>query len=156
MLTLWSDLGLDNLDRSLGAFNDLRREMDRVLNAFDRDVGYGGYTRPTYTRPFRVNLIDNGEELLFAAELPGFTEKDINLTIEQGTLTIRGERRAQTPDGYSVHRQERGATQFARSFTLPSLVDSRKVQATLKNGVLELVMPKAEQARPREIEIKAA
>jgi len=54
--------------------------------------------------------------LTLRAELPGFTDKDINITIEQGSLTIRGERKEDLPEGYSVHRQERGAMKFARSF----------------------------------------
>jgi HSP20 family protein len=156
MLARWNDLGFGDLDRSLSAFGDLRREMDRLLEAFDRDSRVGEYLRPPLGRMVRVNLHDGGEELLLRAELPGFTDRDINVTIEQGSLTIRGERKEELPEGYSVHRQERGAMKFARSFTLPSLVDTTKVEATLTDGILELKMPKAEEARPREIEIKAS
>jgi HSP20 family protein len=156
MLARWNDLGFGDIDRSLSAFGDLRREMDRLLEAFDRDSRVGEYLRPAIGRMIRVNLHDGGDELLLRAELPGFTDRDINVTIEQGSLTIRGERQEELPEGYSVHRQERGAMKFARSFTLPSLVDTQKVEATLTDGILQLKMPKAEEARPREIEIKAS
>jgi HSP20 family protein len=156
MLTRWNDFGFGDLDRGLSAFGDLRREMDRLLEAFDRDSRVGEYLRPALGRMIRVSLFDSGEALLLRAELPGFTDEDINITIEQGSLTIRGERKEELPEGYSVHRQERGAMKFARSFTLPSLVDTSKVEATLTDGILELRMPKAEEARPREIEIKAS
>ncbi|MBN1652882.1 MAG: Hsp20/alpha crystallin family protein [Deltaproteobacteria bacterium] len=154
MLTRWSDLGLGGLDRGLSALNELRREMDRLFDFYDRDEEYGEFARPFYGRAFRVGLNDNGHALQLRAELPGFSEKDLNITIEQGSLTIRGERKIEVPEGYAAHRQERGAMQFARSFTLPSLIDTSKVEAVLKNGILELTMPKAEEARPREIQVR--
>lgn len=156
MLTRWNDLGLGSVDRSLSAFNELRREMDRIFESYDRDTGYGEYPSPVYNRSFRVGLTDNGEALHLRAELPGFTEKDLNITIEQGSLTIRGKRKADAPEGYAAHRQERGAMQFARSFSLPSIIDTSKVEAVLNNGILELTMPKAEEARPREIQVKVS
>ncbi len=156
MLTRWNDWGLSGVDRSLSAFNELRREMDRIFESYDRDTGYGEYTRPVFGRAFRVSLSDNGHALQLRAELPGFTQKDLNITIEQGSLTIRGERKTEAPEGYAAHRQERGAMQFARSFTLPSMIDTGKVEAVLKNGILELNMPKAKEARPREIQVKVS
>jgi len=156
MLARLSDLGFGDLDRGFSAFNDLRREMDRLFDAFNRDFGLGEFIRPVYGRPFRVSLTDEGNELHLRAELPGFSEKDLTITVEQGSLTIRGERKTEVPEGYSAHRQERGTLQFARSFTLPSVVNPKKVEAVLKNGVLELTMPKAEEAQPREIQVKAA
>jgi len=155
MLTRWGELGLGNLGRGLSTFDELRREMDRLLSAFDRDYGEGTFTHPAYGRPFRVSLTDTGHELKLRAELPGFTEKDLAVSVEQGSLTIRGERKTGVPKGYAAHRQERGEMQFARSFALASMIDTNKVEAVLKNGVLELTMPKAEEARPREIQIKA-
>jgi len=156
MITLWNDLGLGSVDRGLSAFDELRREMDRIFASYDRDTGYEDYTRPVYGRAFRVSLSDNGQALQLKAELPGFTEKDLNITIEQGSLTIRGERKPDVPEGYAAHRQERRAMQFARSFTLPAIIDTSKVEAVLKNGILELTMPKTAEARPREIQVKVS
>lgn len=156
MLTRWNDLGLGGVDRSLSAFNELRREMDRIFESYDRDTEYGEYIPSVPGKAFRVSLNDNGQALQLRAELPGFTEKDLNLTVEQGSLTIRGERKAEVPEGYAAHRQERGKMRFARSFTLPSIIDTSKVEAVLKDGILELTMPKSEEARPREIQVKVS
>jgi HSP20 family protein len=152
MLTRWSNFGLGDFERSFSALSELRREMDRVLEDFDRYAVPGEVTRAVWPR---VSLSDNGQQLELRAELPGFSDKDIHITVEQGSLTIRGERKPEAPEGYSVHRQERSAMRFARSFTLPSPVDTAKVEATLSNGILLLKMPKAEEARPREIQITA-
>jgi HSP20 family protein len=89
-------------------------------------------------------------------ELPGFKADDIKVSVEQGTLTIRGERGDDAPEGYTVHRKERGAVRFTRSVALPARVETDGVQANLKNGVLELRMPKVAAARPRSISVKAA
>ena len=152
MWTRWSNLGLGDLDRSFSALSELRREMDRVFEDFDR---YNAPGEPTRTIWPRVSLSDAGQQIELRAELPGFSDKDISITVEQGSLTIRGERKAEVPEGYSVHRQERSAMRFARSFALPVLVDAGKVEATLSDGILLLKMPKAEEARPRQIQIKA-
>ncbi len=153
MLTRWSNFGLGDLDRGLSALNELRREMDRIFDVYDRDAGRADLAGMRWPR---LTLSDTGHQLELRAEVPGFSDKDINITIEQGSLTIRGERKPEAPEGYSVHRQERGVMRFARSFTLPSLVDTSKVKATLSDGILRLQMPKAEEAKPREIEIKAS
>ncbi len=152
MLTRWSNFGLGDLERDYSALDELRREMDRVFDDFDRYNTPGEATRAIWPR---VSLSDSGQQLELRAELPGFSDQDIDITVEQGSLTIRGERRPQAPEGYSVHRQERSAMRFARGFTLPVLVDAAKVEATLSNGILLLKMPKAEEARPRQIQIKA-
>ena len=71
-------------------------------------------------------------------------------------MTIKGERQDSAPEGYSVHRKERGAFRFTRSFALPAKVDVEKVQAVLKHGVLTVTLPKAKEAQPRQISVKAS
>jgi HSP20 family protein len=161
MLTRWSDFGFDNLDRSFAALNDLRHEMDRVFQRFEVDwprefqllsspaLAMDGSTP-------QVMLKDEGEELCVYAEVPGFAPDDLNISIEQGSLTIRGERRDEAPQGYAVHRKERAAVHFARSIALPARVESDKVEAKLSNGILELRLPKVAAERPRQISVKAA
>lgn len=158
MLTRWSDLGM-GWDRNFAALDGFRRELEQVFRRLDDDrdaafpligaeaLGMGGP---------RLQLNDAGNELVLLAELPGFKADDINVSVEQGTLTIRGERRAAAPEGYTVHRKERSAVRFSRSVTLPARVETDNVQATLKNGVLELRLPKVAAARPRSITIQAA
>lgn len=155
MLTRWSDLEFGDLDRGFAALNELRREIERIFDPSDKDQTSGGMVRPLRSRWPRISLYDNGTDLELRAEVPGFTDKDLNITIEQSSLTIRGERKEEAPKGYSVHRQERGGLQFARSFTLPTLIDTEKVEATLKNGILALKLPKAAEAQPRQIRVQS-
>lgn len=156
MLTRWSAPEIGLFDRNISALDQFRQEMERVFNAFDREWAAHDPTWRMRTAGPRMALYDSGEALELRAELPGFSDKDINISIEQHSLTIRGERKEDTPEGYSVHRQERGNIAFARTITLPSMVDPGKVEATLRNGVLELTLPKAAEAKPREISVKAS
>lgn len=158
MLNRWNDFGFD-LDRSFAALNDLRQEMDRVFQRFEVDWPreLQLMSSPTADASWpQVQLRDMGEDLHVYAEVPGFSPEHLNVSIEQNTLTLRGERSDEVPQGYSVHRKERGAMRFARSFALPTQVDGDKVEAKLQNGILELRLPKAAAARPRAIKVKAA
>ncbi len=156
MLTRWNDFGFGSLDRELSSLSDLRRQMDRLFTDFERGWGVGTGLRQDAGSWPRVSLHDAGSELRLRAELPGVSEKDLNITVEQSALTLRGERKADIPEGYAVHRQERGTTAFARSFALPSRIDAEKANATLKNGILELTLPKVPEAQPRQIQVRTS
>jgi HSP20 family protein len=151
MLTKWSDFGFSDMDRTFSALSELRREMDRVFSDFDQGFGLGR-SLGLNAGP-RTNLFDTGSALVLKAEVPGVDEKDLNISVDQGTLTIRGERKDEVPEGYAVHRKEHGAFKFSRAFTLPCKVETEKVKASLKNGILELTLPKAPEAQPRQIEV---
>ena len=148
MLTRWNDL-----DRTFAAMDEFRRRMDRLWDEFDtgfaRTPALGGAAWP------RTNLYDTGAALVLKAEVPGLGEKDFDLTLNQDVLTLRGERKPDAPEGYAVHRQERTPLRFARSFQLPSKVDPEKATATLRNGILTVSLPKAPEAQPRSIAVKA-
>jgi HSP20 family protein len=92
---------------------------------------------------------------VLTAEVPGLAEGDINITATMDSLTLSGERKAPVPEGYAVHRQERGALRFARSFTLPAKIDVEKITAGLKHGVLTVTMPKHPESQPKAITVKA-
>jgi HSP20 family protein len=104
----------------------------------------------------QVYLRDTGDDLQIWAELPGFNAEDLQVSFEQNTLLIRGERKDAAPEGYRVLRKERSALRFARAITLPTRVEADKIEAKLQNGILELRLPKAVDARPRTISVKAA
>ena len=153
MLTRWSnlsDFGL-GFDQSLAAFEQLRREMERVFGEYER----GGAHRGVTAWP-RVQLHDTGTALVVSAELPGVKDNDLELTVNEDTLTLKGERKDTAPEGYSVHRKERGALRFSRSFQLPVKIDSSKAEAKLVNGILTLTLPKAAEAQPKRITVKAS
>ncbi len=150
MLTRWTEF-----DRSFSLLDEFQRRMNRL---FDELAGYSSepYRESWYAGVWPpVNLYDAGKELMVLAEVPGLSEKDIQITGNQGTLTISGERRLDVPEGYSVHRQERPAVKFSRSFSVPAKVDLEKATASVKNGVLAITLPKAPEAQPRQITVKA-
>ena len=135
-------------DRDFAALDGFRREMEQVFRRLDEDWGASGGPR--------LQMDDAGDEVVVMAELSGFKASDIKVSIEQNLLTIRGERGDDVFEGYSVHRKERSAVRFTRTVALPAQVDADSVQASLKNGVLELRLPKAAEERPRTITVKAA
>jgi len=158
MLTRFSDI-----DRTFAAMDQLRRRMDRFFEEYEpasrRDAlraNLADETERLWARGRwpRLTLADAGASLVFKAEVPGLTEKDLQLSIHQDVLTMSGERKQDVPEGYFVHRQERAPLKFARSFTLPCKVDPDKSTATLKDGVLTVTLTKAPEAQPRQIAVK--
>ena len=142
----------DDYERSYSALDDFRRRMDRLFEGFEAR----GDAAETYgTSGPRAGLRDTGGELVLEAEVPGLGDKDLQLTVTQDTLSVAGERKADAPEGYSVHRRERGQQRFARSWALPVKVDAERASATVKNGLLTVTLPKAAEARPRQITVKA-
>lgn len=147
-LTRWNnDFGWGDIDRTFLALEELRRRMGRALDEGGAHAGPGTWP-PT-------NVYDSGAELVLRAEIPGVSENDLDIQINQDVLTIAGARAAEVPDGYSAHRRERGAMRFSRSFTLPFKVDPETCGATLQQGVLTVKLAKAPEARPRQITVKA-
>lgn len=142
----WPGLGFRDLTRQ---FDDLRREMDRVAFGFDRGFGLGREAWPA------VNLNDRGAAWELSAELPGLSEKDVELTVNAESVTLKAERKLETPARHTVHRRERAAFRVARTFTLPTKIDPEKVEASLKNGVLTVTLSKAPEAQPRQVQVKA-
>lgn len=158
MLSLWNDWnGLRRRDypgeftRALRALDELRAEMDRAFGWSDDAFGF---PRAFADAP-RFELSDQGDTLTVRAELPGLSEKDIHVSVNAHTLTVQGERKLQAPEGYSVHRQERSAYRFERSYELPAKVDAEKARAVMKNGVLTLTLQKVPEAQPKQIAVKA-
>ena len=104
-----------------------------------------------------VDISEENDQLVLRAEIPGVSKDDIDLQVENGTFTLRGEKRqATTSDEENTYRSERFFGTFSRSFVLPTSVDAGAIRATYKDGVLEVVLPKAAEARPRKIEVVPA
>lgn len=102
-----------------------------------------------------VDIRETDDALIIQAELPGIDKKDVKIEVKDGVLTISGERKYEKDvKEENVHRIERAYGRFARSFSLPPNVDVDKVEATMKNGVLEIRLAKAETEKPRQIAIK--
>ena len=144
--------------RRSGPFRELARiqqEMDDLFGRF-----FGEWPWPRWEAEGRgvapaVDMLDRKDEVVLRADLPGLEQKDIEVLVEDGTLTIRGERReekeAKEEDYYVT---ERWAGAFSRSVALPPGVDPEKIQASFKKGVLEVHLPKTKEAKGKKIEIK--
>jgi HSP20 family protein len=103
-----------------------------------------------------MNVWTDQDSAVVTAELPGVNLEDINISVEDDTLTLRGDRqREELEEGVTYHRRERRFGSFLRTFQLPFRVDADKVDATLKNGVLSVSLPRAEEDKPRRIVIRA-
>ena len=113
----------------------------------DEEMSLGAWIPP-------VDISEDKERILMTAELPGFKENEIQVQMEGAVLTLRGERRhEEEKEGRTFHRRERSYGQFVRSFTLPNNVDRDRIKATFSNGLLEIELPKREEAKPKQIPI---
>jgi len=128
----------DRFNRALGTVAG--RERDEELNL-------GTWIPP-------VDISEDKDRISLTAELPGFTEDQVEVQMEGGVLTIRGERKFEDEkEGRNFHRLERSYGTFVRSFTLPNNVDRENIHASFQNGLLEIDLPKREEARPRQIKV---
>ena len=144
----WPSFGLADFGRTYAPERELRRELERLFGSFEAQSNVPGAGSVTFE--------DDGSNFVLRADMPGLSENDIQINLAGDTLTLRGERKLDVPEGHSVHRRERSAVRFAKSYQLPARVDADKVNATLKHGVLTLTLPKAAEAQPRQISVKAA
>jgi HSP20 family protein len=104
-----------------------------------------------------VDISETGDEYLIKAELPEVKKEDVKVTVEDGVLTLQGERKQEKEEkGKKFHRVERSYGSFVRSFTLPESVDEGSVKAEYKDGILTLHLPKTEKVKPKAIEVKVA
>jgi HSP20 family protein len=129
----------------------LRREMDSIYSAFVEGRG----SVPAAGVFPALNMSEDDRNLYVRAELPGVAPENIDITTKQNNLIIKGERKiAAEGEKVSYHRKERDAGSFRRIISLPTPVDANKVTAICKNGVLTVTLPKAEEAKPRQISVK--
>lgn len=130
-------------------------DVDRFIHSFFGTPALRGDATPSYVPA--VDVEETPEAYVFHADLPGVSQKDVKVSVMGETLTIRGERQQESKEKDGNYRRiERVRGSFERTFTLPVPVRADEVKATFKDGVLEIAVPKAEKAKPREIEIKVA
>ena len=132
-------------------FKELMHMQRRFAGGFEQDESSCGAWAPA------VDIFERGDDLVIRTEIPGVEKGDIDIDVENNTLMIRGERKREKEfDEKNAYRMERVYGKFSRSFSLPRTVDSSRISATYRDGVLELTLPKAEEAKPKRIEINAA
>jgi HSP20 family protein len=135
--------------------NSIWQEMERMRRQLDRMTD--GLTMRTVPAFPALNVWSSADGLLITAELPGVGPDDLDIAIVDKTLTLSGKREAaDLPEGARYHRRERGCGQFSRSINLPYRVEQDQVEATFKQGVLTINLPRAEEEKPRRIAVQAA
>jgi HSP20 family protein len=136
--------------RELGT---IQNEMNRLFNSFfDTPTPANGQALRRWIPP--MDLVETETDFVLKADLPGLSESDVNIEVEDNVLTISGERKAEHEErktGY--YRVERSFGSFRRALTLPEGVDPESVKATFANGVLEVTVPKPAQQAPRKVQI---
>jgi len=133
---------------------NMREEMDRMFDNFFRaDLPETSFARGTWAPV--VDISETPDDFVITAELPGLTKEDVKISYQDGMLNIHGEKRHEKEEKKkNYHRVERTFGAFERSFRLPSRIMVDRIDAKFKDGVLTLTLPKAEEARPKEIPIK--
>ncbi len=147
---MWTTVS--DFNKMYGSMDLFRSRMNRLFTDFDRPNGNDYGWKVVETGP-KTNLFDAGDFLEIQAEVPGLNRDDINIKVQGNYLEITGERKSDAPKGYKAHRVERDTSHFTRNFTLPADIDPDKVEASLKNGILTLTLPKAEAAKPKLVTI---
>jgi len=133
----------------------MREEMDRVLHRFLRPGNGEDATWMSGTWAPPVDLYETDEAFVLKVELPGFSTEDLQIEFHDHRLTLRGERQREIEAKEEhYHRLERAYGRFERAFWLPTTVDAEKINACLRDGVLELRLPKSEAAKPKRIAIR--
>jgi HSP20 family protein len=169
-LTLFPDALFEGCQQMEGgvAMNIVRwdplRELEEMSERLNRM-----FARPTSSRQNgkesltvadwipQVDISEADHEYVITAELPGLKKEDVKITLEDGVLTLQGERKQEKEHkGTRYHRVERSYGSFLRSFTLPDVIEEAHVAAEFKEGVLSIRLPKSEKAKPKAIEVKVA
>ena len=132
----------------------------RMERLFDEMLGHGLW-RTSEERPLRgswvpaINILEREDAMVITADLPGLKAEDVEVTVDEGRLSIRGERKLEeAAEGETFHRVERLYGSFERTFTLPNSVDVEKIEARSTNGEMVLTLPKSEESKPRSVKIK--
>lgn len=128
----------------------MKREMDRVFAGFipQSPLSAGSGVFPA------LNVIEDGDKIFVRAVLPGVKPEDIEISVEGNTLNLRGERKMEDLEKVTYHRRERVVGTFQKALTLPVEINPEAVEAKCEHGVLKLVLPKAEHAKPKRIPVR--
>lgn len=132
---------------------NLQVQLNRLFEPFARfATGDEDLVSGTWVPP--VDVAETQEKILVRAEVPGMKQEDIAIEFSNGLLTIRGDRKLEKSEGMTWHRVERIYGNFSRSFTLPRTVDPERITASYREGILEIEVPKREEAKPKHIKIE--
>jgi HSP20 family protein len=134
--------------------SSLQERMNRLMSDFRTRSPFGEEEMAQGAWIPAVDIYETKESIVLNVELPGVTKEDIALEVKDSTLTIKGEKKLEkNVKEENFHRLERSYGSFTRAFTLPSTVQQDKVKAKFRDGILEIMLPKAEEAKPKQIKV---
>lgn len=133
----------------VSAFRDLEEHLERIWNGMRTDASTAGTWAPL------VDVHETAENFVLEADLPGMNKEDIDVTLDNGTVTVKGSRKQEVEEnGKGFHRVERRYGRCERAFRLPKEVDAEKIKAEFEKGVLRVTLPKREEAKPKQIQVQ--
>src|ERR1041384_3463901 len=141
------------------AFSTMQDRMNRMNRLFRESYSPEGPEEALTTTSFAppVDIYEDEHNITLKIEVPGIEQKDIDVRLENNTLTVRGERKFEKEEKEeNFHRIERSYGSFSRSFTLPAAVDTENVNASYENGILRIQLAKREEAKPKQIKVNAS
>ncbi len=141
------------MTRSANPINDFRTLQTRFFEPFFGRFNFLEDEQKTGTWAPAVDVAEEKDKILVRVEVPGVNENDLKVSFEDGLLTISGERQFERKDDRNYHRIERTYGTFTRTFSLPRTVDTNAIGANYRNGILEIEIPKLEDAKPKQIQI---
>jgi HSP20 family protein len=127
---------------------DMQKKVSAAPEGAERTRAARMYTPP-------VDIVERKDDIVVLADMPGVDEKSVDITLEKNVLSIYGRVEPEIPEGHRLIEQQYGVGDYQRSFTLSGEVDRDRIRATVKGGVLKLVLPKGDAAKARKIEVKA-
>lgn len=134
---------------------NIQREINRMFDSLFRGGTQESTDLLTSSWSPSLDIAENDNAYIVKVELPGVNKDDVKITMQENVLTIRGEKKREKESKESnFHRSERSYGAFQRSFSLPSSVKSEKIEAAYNDGILTVTLPKAESAKPKQIEVK--
>jgi HSP20 family protein len=137
---------------TFGKLFGLRNELDRLFDSPFSELARGSQLLSVWNPA--LDVYEDKENVTVTAELPGMKKEEIDVSLHDGSLSISGERKREEKfAGAETYREERFVGRFQRTLTLPSAVDGAKVKAQYKDGILTITLPKAEEAKPKQIEV---
>lgn len=137
-------------------FDGLTKMQSRINALFDEVFDRANGPAQAYTGIWAppVDILESRDSYLIRAELPGMKKEEISVEFKEGALTLSGEKKFEAPaEGVSYHRSERASGKFARSFYLPQTIKQDGISASFRDGILEIHVPKADEAKPKQIAI---
>ena len=136
---------------------ELERLQQEINTLFDTEQGEQNTGLFDRTVSPAIDVLETDDDFKVVCNLPGVEDKDIDVSVADNVLTIKGEKKQHNPDeNAKVYRREDWSGSFQRTLSLPRSVDAEKIDAELKDGVLQLTMPKREEVKPRQIDVKVS